>query len=240
MSVSRKSMAGGVVGILIALGFIAVGMFAFSGSPQTLASTTSIESSTTSSVQGTTQSFSTGHTSSMSIGPTTTNTATSSVVSGSSTNGGVNTGVLQLSMIDPPHVPAEVVGVYINYSSIQVHVASVGNESGWHNVTSSGTINLMTIVNNSKVLGSASLPAGTYNIVRFNITSALVTVKNSAGGLSNYTVSVPNGKVQAVIGGGASVQANGFTKLLVDISPKVNGANGSYMLVPSATASVNT
>ena len=239
MSVSRKSMVGGVVGVIIALGFIVVGMFAFSGSPQSLQSTTSIVSSTTSSVQGTTLSFSTSQTSSIGSGQTTTST-TSNVAGGSSANSGISTGVLQVSMIDPPHVPAEVVGVYVNYSSIQVHVASAGNESGWHNVTASGTINLMTIVNNSEVMGSASLPAGTYNIVRFNITSALVTVKSSTGGLLNYTVSIPSGKVQAVITGGALVQTNGVTKLLIDISPRVNGANGSYMLVPSATASVKT
>lgn len=227
------------MGVVIALGFIVVGMLAFSGSPPTIQSTTSIVSGTTSSVQGTTQSFITSQTNSIGGGPTTTST-TSNAAGGSSANGGVSTGVLQVSMIDPPHVPAEVVGVYINYSSIQVHVASAGNKSGWHNVTASGTINLMTIVNNSKVMGSASLPAGTYNIVRFNITSALVTVKSSTGGLSNHTVTVPSGKVQAVITGGASVQANGFTKLLIDISPRVNGANGSYMLVPSATANVKT
>lgn len=237
MSLSRKSMVGGVVGVVIALGFIVVGMFAFSGLPQTVPSMTSVVSSTVSNVQETTGSSATSQTSSNGNVPTTSST-TSNVAGGSSANSGVNTGVLQVSMLDPPHVPAEVVGVYINYSSIQVHVANAGNESGWHNVTASGTINLMTIVNNSKVLGSASMPAGTYNIVRFNITSALVTVKSSTGGLSNQTVSVPSGKVQAVITGGASVQANGFTKLLIDISPRVNGANGSYMLVPSANASV--
>jgi len=139
-------------------------------------------------------------------------------------------------MIDPPDAPANVVGVYVNYSSIQVHIANGGNNSGWFNVTSSGTINLMKIVSSSKLLGSAKLPNGTYNIVRFNITSAVVTINGTSGKLSNYTAKVPSGKVQATITGGVDVKADATTALLVDITPKVTGSASSYTLVPSASA----
>jgi hypothetical protein len=156
----------------------------------------------------------------------------------SSTSG--SSGTLQLSMIDPPNVPGNVVDVYVNYSSIQVHVANAGNQSGWYNVTSSGTINLMKIVSSSKLLGSASLPNGTYNIVRFNITSAIVTVNSTSGVLSNSTAKVPSGMVQSVITGGVNVKANSVSALLVDISPRVTYGGNQYTLVPSASAQPTT
>ena len=141
-------------------------------------------------------------------------------------------GTLQISMIDPPNVPAEVTAVYINYSSIQVHVANAGNQSGWYNVTSSGTANLTSLIANSKLLGQAKLPSGTYNIVRFNITSALVTV-----GGKNFTVSVPSGKLQATLTGGVDVKQGQTSALLIDISPRVTGnLQSGYILVPSANA----
>ena len=145
---------------------------------------------------------------------------------------GGSSGTLQISMIDPPNVPLEVTAVYVTYSSIQVHNAGSGNQSGWYNVTSSGTANLTSLIANSKLLGSAKLPSGTYNIVRFNVTSALVTV-----GGTNVTVSVPSGKVQATLTGGVDVKQGQTSALLINISPKVTGSvQSGYILVPSANA----
>jgi hypothetical protein len=198
MSLSRKTLIGGVIGAVIALSLIAAGAFAFSGGSL----------------------FGLG--------------GSSNSITGS------GSGTLQLSMIDPPNVPGNVVGVYVNYSSIQVHAANAGNQSGWYNVTSSGTIDLMKIVSSTKLLGSTKLPAGTYNIVRFNITSAVVTVNSTSGVLSNYTARVPSGMVQSVVTGGVHVQANSVSALLVDISPRVTYGGNQYTLVPSATAQPTT
>jgi len=222
-------MTGGIVGVIVAIGLIVAGMYAFGGggflggthSSTSLITTTSGGSSSTTGT-----------------GTTAVGSSSSSTTSGSGILG--STGTLQISMIDPPNVPANVVAVYVNYSSIQVHVSNAGNQSGWYNVTSSGTINLMKIVSNSKVLASATLPNGTYNIVRFNVTSAVVTVNSTSGVLTNHTANVPSGMVQATITGGVNVQANTTSALLIDISPRVTGANGSYILVPSATAHPQT
>lgn len=141
-------------------------------------------------------------------------------------------GTLQISMIDPPNVPPEVTSVYINYSAIQVHIANAGNKSGWYNVASSGTVNLTSLIANSKMLGKSSLPSGTYNIVRFNVTSALVTV-----GGKNYTASVPSGWVQATLTGGVDVKQGYTSGLLINITPRVTGNLVSgFVLVPSANA----
>lgn len=206
MSLSRKTLIGGVIGAIVAIGLIVAGVTALSGG-----------------------SF-------FGIGGSTSNSLSSTTSVQSSTSGSSGYGTMQLSMIDPPNVPGNVVGVYINYSSIQVHVSNAGNQSGWYNVTASGTVDLMKIVSSSKLLGSASLPNGTYNIVRFNITSALVTVNSTSGVLSNYTARVPSGMVQSVVTGGVNVQANTTSALLVDISPRVTYGGGNYTLVPSATA----
>src|SRR5487761_92723 len=197
MSLSRKSLIGGIVGAIIAISLIAAGAYAFAGSSN-------------GSFFG---------------------------LGGSSTSG---SGTMQLNMIDPPNVPSYVVAVYVNYSSIQVHEANAGNQSGWYNVTSSGTINLMKIVSSSTMLGSASLPSGTYNIVRFNITSAVVTVNSTSGTLQNFTASVPSGMVQSVITGGVNVKGGATSALLVDISPRVTYGGNQYTLVPSATAAPST
>jgi hypothetical protein len=155
--------------------------------------------------------------------------------------GGSNTGTVQLSMIDPPNVPSGITHVYITYTSIQVHVANGGNASGWYNVTSSGQIDLMSITSASQVLGSAKLPTGNYNIVRFNITSATVTLHTPTAD-TNYPTTLPNGRIQVTItGGGVSVKAGATSAVLVDISPKVTGDSVSgYTLVPSATAQPTT
>ncbi|MDG6904930.1 MAG: DUF4382 domain-containing protein [Nitrososphaerota archaeon] len=232
MSLSRKVIAGGVVGVIVAIGLIVAAMYAFNGGH--ISNTTGISSTTglsSTSISTTGVSSNTGNT-----GITTSGSTSTSTNSGSSGS----TGTLQLSMIDPPNVPANVVQVYINYTSIQVHVANAGNQSGWYNVTSKGTIDLTKIVNSSAVLGSAKLPVGTYNIVRFNVTSAMVTINGTSGKLTNYTATVPSGMLQSVITGGVNVQANTTSGLLVDTSPKVTGSNGSYILVPSITAKPQT
>ncbi|MDH2901449.1 MAG: hypothetical protein PXY39_10805, partial [archaeon] len=93
MSISRKSLIGGIVGAIISISLIVAGAYAFSGSSN--------------------GSF-------FGLGGS---------GGGSSTSG---SGTMQLSMIDPPNVPSNVVDVYVNYSSIQVHEANAGNQSGWY------------------------------------------------------------------------------------------------------------
>jgi hypothetical protein len=149
-----------------------------------------------------------------------------------------NGGVLFISMIDPPDAPNNVTHVFINYSSISVHdIVFASNLTKWYNVTRSGTIDLTSVVNESKILGGANLPAGTFNIVRFNITSAIVTVHSSTGGDKNFSATVPNGRVQVTIVGGITVKTGQVANLLVDVTSRVvqNGL-GRFMLVPAATA----
>jgi hypothetical protein len=194
MSLSKKSLIGGLVGAVIAVGLIIGGSYAFAGS-----------------------------------------------FFGFGGNNGGN-GTLQISMTDPPNLPSNVniTHVYVNYTSIQVHVANAGNQSGWYNVTSSGEIDLMSVTNGySQVLGFAKIPAGTYNIVRFTITSAVVTVHSSSGD-KNFSATVPSGMVQATLTG-VDVKPGQTSAILVDMSPRVTGdTTYGFTLVPSANAQPTT
>jgi Domain of unknown function (DUF4382) len=153
---------------------------------------------------------------------------------------GGSTGTLQLSITDPPNAPANVTGVTITYTSIQVHYE---NSSGqpWFPVASHGSIDLMQVTSTSKLLGSASIPSGTYNLVRFNITSATITVTSNTGVKSTYQATIPNGMIQVAILNKVTVKAGQTSAVLIDISPRVTGNSlAGYMLVPAVTVSPTT
>src|SRR5579872_277586 len=69
----------------------------------------------------------------------------STTLSSTTTSGGSTqrsgSGTLAVLMTDPPTVPDGTTAVYINYSDVQVHVSQDGNNSGWTDLQSSGTIN---------------------------------------------------------------------------------------------------
>ena len=136
-------------------------------------------------------------------------------------------------MSDPPRIPVNITHLYINFTSIQIHIASADNATGWYNVTKKGTIDLKMIMNVSTVIGSVNLPVGKYNLVRFNITSAIVTTEGK-----NYTATISAGKMTIPIGKGEiSIEAAKITHLLIDIEPRVTGsAKTGFHLTPSAKA----
>lgn len=144
-----------------------------------------------------------------------------------------STGTLQISITDPPSWSQGVTGVTIQYASIDVHIAQSGNQTGWYPVTSSGSINLANVLNVTKVLGSAKLPPGKYNLIRFNITSATIT--DSSG---SHQATLSNGMLQiAIVNGGVQIKSGQTSSVVIDVTSKVTGNTQSgYMLVPSATA----
>src|SRR5579872_1140864 len=161
--------------------------------------------------------------------------------SSSTTSSGTNssytyygpTGVLGVSLTDPPIVPAGVTDVFISYSSIDVHVADAGNQDGWYQVADAGSVDLMSLINVSLTLGSAQVQTGVFNLISFNITSAGVTINGV-----NATAYVPANRISLPIVGGISVSTGNSSGVLVDLSPEVipyqNGTSVSYALVPEA------
>lgn len=148
----------------------------------------------------------------------------------SSSSGRYNVAV---QMTDPPTVPAGTQALVISYSSVAVHVSG-SNQSGWVSATGSGNVNIMAVTNVSQMIANAKVAANsTVNIVRFNVTSARITINGAT-----YNVTLPNNQVTVAVTGGQKI--NSSTAVLIDFYPTVNAqgsANGTvYMMVPAAKA----
>ncbi len=144
---------------------------------------------------------------------------------------------LQLRIKDPPQSPydSSISAIYITFTSIEVHTANAGNNSGWHTVSTGATVNLFTVLNASSVLGTSSVPAGKYTELRFNISQVVVTI----GGV-NATFTVPSGSFKVpILNGGFMAYAAVTVNVELDLSFNNNEIltlNGH--LTPVATAKV--
>jgi len=139
-------------------------------------------------------------------------------------------GTLTVKATDPPVDWGEATQIYLNYSAIEVHRADAGNASGWFTVVDKGAwLNLTKLVNITQTLGSKSLQAGLYNLIRFQILDAIVTVDGE-----NHTATVPSGKLQiAITQGGIAIPAGQTATVLIDLNVKVQD---KYRIVPAIRA----
>ncbi len=138
-------------------------------------------------------------------------------------------------LTDPPQVPNGTSALLITYSSLQVHTEGTSG-SGWVSAGGSGTINLMSAVNSSQIIGFASLNANSVvNLARFNIESAQITINGTT-----YNVTVPNSNLTVAITGENKLGAN--SAVLIDIMPVVTAvfSNNStrFVMAPAARAMV--
>ncbi len=140
---------------------------------------------------------------------------------------------LNILLTDPPHVPLGTQALNITYSSIQVHLANASPDS-WINVNAAGTVDLLSLVNMSKVIGSVNMPANSMiDMAAFNITNAKIVIGNVS-----YPVSLGSDRVVGDISNREFF--NGSSDLLVDFSPTIvtlyNANSTSFEMVPSVRA----
>jgi hypothetical protein len=144
-------------------------------------------------------------------------------------------GIIDIKVSDAPKDWGEATQIYLNYSSIEIHKAQPDNESGWFTlVEKSGWINLTRILDVNETLGENNLQTGTYNLIRFEILQANVTVAGI-----NYAATVPSGKITiAITKGGIQINAGHTSTLLLEISVSVEGSEetGNFRIVPAVTA----
>lgn len=142
-------------------------------------------------------------------------------------------GTLVLKMKDRPPGWGPATEVYITFTDIMIHRADAGDESGWFTTGASATnLSLGDIINVSKIIGQNNLQAGLYNVIRFNITQAIVTVDGV-----NHTCTVESGRLNVPItGGGIRMNAGQTSYLEIDVTPTITGRSGDYKLTPAATA----
>ncbi len=148
---------------------------------------------------------------------------------------------LTLSITDPPpeRYDSSIQAIYVTLTKIEIHAADAGNDSGWHTLASGATVNLLGVLNVSKVLGNAPLPPGKYSEIRFFAGDATVTMNGA-----NTTYTIPGGgqtgvKV-AITGGGFRIFGGQRLNVLLDLAFRNSDImnNATRTLTPVATAKV--
>ncbi len=129
-----------------------------------------------------------------------------------SANGG--TVQIPIRITDPPEVPQGTQALYINYSSIAVAVARNGGMK-WITSNSSGTLNLMRLINYTQIVGEIAVGQGsTVDSVVLNITSASIVIDNET-----YPVHLLGNEVTATVEKGKEL--NKSSDVLLDFAPIV-------------------
>src|SRR5438128_1248124 len=143
----------------------------------------------------------------------------------------------KISIRDPPHQPydSSITAIFVKFTSTNITAANAGSDSGWHTITTGATVNLFTVLNVSKVLGKASLPAGKYTELRFNVSKVVVTISGV-----NVTYTIPSGSLKIPITGtGAQAYGSLTVNVELDLSFKTSEIlNPTLTLNPVATAKV--
>jgi hypothetical protein len=153
-------------------------------------------------------------------------------------------GTLTLTITDPPQAPPgnsqqydpSITHIYVTVSGFQVHIAGQGDASGWNSMPiSTQTVDMITVLNVSKVLGTMKFSAGKYDSFRFNVTGVTVDFVSTAG--SSYTV--PSGSLKVPIpNGGFQITATSSITVLLTLSFNNNeilAMNGHLTPVAKAT-----
>jgi hypothetical protein len=153
-------------------------------------------------------------------------------------------GTLTMTITDPAQAPPgnsqqydpSIANILVIVSGFQVHVAAQGNASGWNSMPiSTQTVDMITVLTGSKVLGTMKFSAGKYDSLRFNITG--VTVNFVSGTSSSYTV--PSGTLKVPIpNGGFQISATSSVTVLLTLSfnnREILAMNGHLTPVAKAT-----
>ena len=140
--------------------------------------------------------------------------------------------IITVSLTDPPIVPYGTNALVINYSSVQVEIKE-GNVTSWINAQGNGTIDLMSLINVSQVIGKTYANSNTIiEMVRFNVSSAYITINNT-----KYPVDVLQKEIESNIYVGKN-SSDG--NILIDLSPTVAEIYTSnttiFVMVPSVKA----
>ncbi len=139
---------------------------------------------------------------------------------------------VMVALADPPYVPNGTQALNLSYSGVRVHVIGE-NTSQWINSGASGSVDLLSLVNISKVLGTVSVPANSeIDMLAFNVTSLSIFINST-----KYLVAVPNGTITVHLHG----KVNQSSSIIADFEPTIvtivtNSSQPVFVLVPSVKA----
>ncbi len=150
-----------------------------------------------------------------------------------------STTAVPIAMTDPAEVPANTTSLYISYSSFKILYFTANASANVANVSSSGSINLLSLVNTSQVLASANLPVNSIiKSIQFAVVSANITINGTT-----YPVKVPSSIVTANVPANFN-KINSSSSLILDFTPAVitvyTANSTEYILVPSLLALSST
>ncbi|MDE1860667.1 MAG: winged helix-turn-helix transcriptional regulator [Candidatus Micrarchaeota archaeon] len=129
-------------------------------------------------------------------------------------------GTVELFLADPPNVPNGTQDLSITYGPIYAYLNSSGNISRAE-IGNGGTINLMSVTNNSRMIANTELASGLcIGAITFNITSAAIEVNGIT-----YPVELPNRTLMFHIDNELIMQ-NRTMALLLEVSPTVTYVKG--------------
>ncbi len=182
----KKIYAVGIAVVLAVVILVAAGLSIANQSNPSTTSTTSLGSSTSS--------------------------ASSVATTSSGTTGQQGPSQFAVLATDPPISAAGVTHAYATYNGAAVHNAADSQSTGWVEMSASGTIDLVNSANVGQTVASAKVKGGTYDMVRLNITSAVVTYNNS-----NYTATVASGTTTAHMQDDAQVGGSASSAAVIDL-----------------------
>ncbi len=133
---------------------------------------------------------------------------------------GSGSGTLVIGVTDAP--VANVTHIYLSISGVELQ--GEGNASTSYSINST-QFDLLSLTNVTKFLGSNSIPAGNYTMIRFAVTSATATIAGS-----NVTLTVPSGQVKVPVQ--FRIQSGMMTKIVLDVTADMTNISASRNLSP--------
>ncbi|MCL5427661.1 MAG: hypothetical protein M1321_00570 [Candidatus Marsarchaeota archaeon] len=152
---------------------------------------------------------------------------------------GAPQGGVVLALTDPPEVPPGTNSLTLSYTGIMLHEVGSSNATGFVDVNSSGSVDLLALTNVSQIVAIAKVPVNTsFDSIVFAGAAARITINGSS-----YNVTVPSSRLQIKVLG--NLQNN--STALIDLAPSIvqvyGGANATqdvFVMVPFAKAVVVT
>jgi Domain of unknown function (DUF4382) len=136
---------------------------------------------------------------------------------------GSGDGTLVMGVTDAP--VANVSHIYVTISNVALQ--SEGNATVSYNINST-QFDLLALTNVTEILGSNSIPAGNYTMIRFTVTSAVATIAGT-----NVTLTVPSGEVKVPVH--FQVKSGETTKVVLDITAEMTNISAAHDLRPVVT-----
>lgn len=136
---------------------------------------------------------------------------------------GRGNGTLVVGVTDSP--VSNVSHIYVAISNVVLQ--DQGNTTVSYNVNST-LFDLLSLANVTKILGSNSIPAGNYTMVRFTVTSAVATIADS-----NVTLNVPSGELKVPVH--FQIRSGETTKIILDVTADMTNISAAHNLRPVVT-----